>query len=64
MPNFIKTCKKIGIIELLKLIGRFCFKHYQHNENVHAVMNSLKALFINFQKSDVGNDDYIKEFQA
>ena len=27
-------------------------------------MNSLRLLFINFQKSDVSNDDYLKEFQA
>ena len=27
-------------------------------------MNSLKALFINCQKSEVSNDDYLREFQA
>ena len=26
--------------------------------------NSLRALFINFQKSEVSNHDYLKEFQA
>ena len=27
-------------------------------------MNSLRAIFINFQKSEVSNYDYLKEFQA
>ena len=61
--NFQQTCKK---------------KHYQtsqahswlllqaqsDNDKFYAVFNSLWALFINFQKSDQTNDDYLKEFQA
>ena len=27
-------------------------------------MNNFKPLFIHFQKSDIGNDDYLKEFKA
>ena len=42
----------------------FCCKHDQNNDKFFAVFNSLQALFINFQKGDQTNDDYLKEFQA
>ena len=51
-------------MELLKLIWGFCCKHNQNNNGFYAVFNSLQALFINFQKSDQTNDNYLKEFQA
>ena len=34
------------------------------NAKYYAIFNSLRALFINFQKADMMNDDYIKEFQG
>ena len=63
-PNFLEIYKKNNIVWLLKIIRGFCCNHDQNNDNVCAVMNSLRLLFINFQKSDVSNDDYLKEFQA
>ena len=29
-----------------------------------AIINSIRALFINYQKAEVSNDNYLKEFQA
>ena len=46
----------------LKLIRGFCCKHDQNHDKFYAVFNSVWALFINFQKSDQTNDDYLKEF--
>ena len=57
MPNFFEICQKSDVVGI-KVIGGFCYKHDQNNDKVFAVMNSLRALFINFQKSEV------KEFQA
>ena len=54
-PNFIKTSKKNDIAGLLKLIRGFCYNHDKNNDKVYLVMNSLRALFINFQKSEVSN---------
>ena len=34
-----------------------------NNDKYYAIFNSLKALFINFQKADMTNNDYLKEFQ-
>ena len=57
----ITQIKKNDIFELLKLIRGFCCKHNQNNDKVYALMNSLRALFINFQKLDMRND-YLKKF--
>ena len=51
-------------MELFKLIRGLCCKHDQNNNKFYAVFNSLRALFINFQKSDQTNNEYLKEFQA
>ena len=63
-PKFIETCDKNNIIVLLKLIRDFCCKHEQSANKVYALMKSLRALIINFQKYNVSNDDYLKEFQT
>ena len=42
----------------------FSCKQDQNNDKIYAVMNSVRALYINFQKSNVSNDDYLKEIQA
>ena len=62
-PNFVETYKKNDIFELLKLIRALCCKHNQNDDKVYVVMNSIRALFINFKKSDMCNDDYLKEFR-
>ena len=61
---FKERCEKNDIVELLKLIRGFCCKHDQNNNKYYIVINSLCALFINFQKNDKSNVDYLKEFQA
>ena len=35
-----------------------------NNDKYYVVFNSLRGLFINFQKADMMNDDYLKEFQG
>ena len=35
-----------------------------NNDKYYAVFNSLRVLFINFQKADMMNYDYLKEFQG
>ena len=35
-----------------------------NNDKYYSVFNSLRALFINFQNSDMTNDEYLKEFQG
>ena len=57
-PKFTETWMKNDIVELLKLIRGICCKHDQNNDMVYAVMNSLMALFINFQRSNMRNDNY------
>ena len=64
MKKFEEAHEKNYIVELLKLIRGLCCKHDQNNDKFYAVFNSLRALFINFQKSDQTNDEYLKEFQA
>ena len=53
--KFNETCEKNNIIELLKLIRGLYWEYDQNNDRVYDVM---------FQKSDVSNDDYLKEFQV
>ena len=62
--TFEATQEKNDIIELLELIRGFSCKHDQNNDKFYAVFNSLQALFINFQKNDQTNDEYLKKFQA
>ena len=62
--TFEETCEKNDIVKLLKLIHGFCCKHNQNNNKYYAVINSLRAWFINFQKNDQTNDEYLKEFQT
>ena len=62
--TFEETKEKNDIVELLKLIRDFCCKHHQNNDKFYAFFNSIRALFINFQKNDQINDEYLKEFQA
>ena len=49
-------------MECLKLIRGFCCRHDQNNDKYCAVFNSLHALFVNFQKNNQTNDNYLKEF--
>ena len=48
----------------MKFVHDFCCKHDQNNNKYYAVINSLRAWFINFQKNDQTNDEYLKEFQT
>ena len=52
------------IVRLLKAGRRICCNQKQNNDKVYTVMNSLRALFINFQKSEVSNNYYLKKYQA
>ena len=49
---------------MLKIICTFCYKHNINDDKYYAIFNSLRALFINFQKVEMMNDDYLKEFQG
>ena len=48
--SFQETCEKNDVVELLKIVRSICCKHDENNEKFNAVFNSLRALFINFQK--------------
>ena len=62
--TFEETCEKNEIMEVLKLISGFCCKHDQNNDKYYDVFNSICTLFIDFQKNDQSNYDYLKEFEA
>ena len=62
--SFENTCEKNDLIEILKIICSFCCKHDQNDDKYYAVFNSLRGLFINFQKSDMTNDDHLNEFHG
>ena len=55
---------KNDIVDWLKLIQSFCYKHGQDSNNYYAIFNSFEAQFINFQKNDHTNDDYLKGLQG
>ena len=46
------------------MIRGFCCCHDQNSDKFCAIFNSLRALFVNYQRNDITNDDYLKEFQA
>ena len=49
---------------MLKLIrGFFCLNDL-NNDKMYAVISSLKNLLYLYQKSEVTNDEYLKEFKA
>ena len=56
MKTFEEAREKNDIVEVRKLIRGLCCKHDQNNDKFYAVFNSLRALFINFQKNDQTND--------
>ena len=62
--NIGETCERNDIVELLKLIRGFSCRHDQNNDWYNAVFNNLQAPFINFQKNDQTNDEYLKQFQT
>ena len=62
--GFNAACKKNDVVVLLQLIRGFCCKHNQNNVKVYSAINSIRALFINYQKAELSNDDYLEEFQA
>ena len=52
------------VVELLKLIGGLCCIHDQNNNETYTVVSLFKALFYFYQKPDMTNDEYLKEFKA
>ena len=62
--GFEKICKENDVVELLKLIWGLSYSHDQNNDKTNAILNSLRALFVNYQKKQYENDDYLKKFQA
>ena len=51
------------MVESLKLIRGFCYKHDQNNYQTYAVVSSLNYLLYYCEKPDVTNDEYLKEFK-
>ena len=62
--DFEKICKENNVVELLKLRRGFSCHHDQNKNNIYTVLNRLRALFVNYQRSETTNDDYLKKFQA
>ena len=52
------------VVEVLKLIRGLCCKHNQNNDETYAVIASLKGLFHFNQKSDITNNEYLKEING
>ena len=48
-PNFAEICEKNDFVGLLNEIRGFCGKNDQNNNEVYAVMNSLRALIVIFK---------------
>ena len=62
--GFKTICKENDVVELLKLIQGFSCHHDQNNDKIYAVLNSLRAFFVNYQRNDMTNNNYLKEFLA
>ena len=55
--RFERTCKENNVVNLLTLFCSFFYEYDQNNDKIYAVLNSIRALFANYQKSDMTNDD-------
>ena len=55
---------KKGLVERLRLIRGLCCRHDLNNHKTYAMILSLKNLFYLYQKPEVSNHEYLKEFKA
>ena len=62
--GFEEICKNYDVVKLLKMIRGFSCRHDQNNDRIFAAIQSIRAFFNNFQKREMTNDEYLKEFQA
>ena len=52
------------IDEILQMICRLCCCHDQNNDETNAGVTSLKSLLIFYQKPNITNITYLKEFKV
>ena len=52
------------VVELLKLLWGLGCRHDQNNKKTYAEVSSLKNLLYPYHKSDLTNNEYLKEFNA